>query len=133
MAWGNQWIYKVDGVEINDKTNFYCQIPELSNDPEVAIVTAEVAGDYPVVVRTQPQAGRWTFNIAMKNVTDAQFDTKLATLKAAFTKGARHQLTVQARGMDAPKSTYFWVEGMMVDFRARLVSVRTLVPRPVLS
>jgi hypothetical protein len=139
MAWAGQWSYKVGpigaaGTEINDRSTFYCVIPELDNLVEMDTILAEITGDYPVFIRSQQRPSRLTFNIAMgRGTTDALWQTRLATLKGLFPQGVLTQLTVQARGMSSAKTMKFVAEGMLTDFRARIVSVRAVAPKPVLE
>jgi hypothetical protein len=134
LAWNEEWLYEIDGVSINDHQSFFCMVPELDNMAEQDLILAPLAGDYPVFIRAQPREGRLTFNIAAgKGCTAVLWQTRLATLRTLFAQGVRHQLVVKARGMATTKSVYFYAEGMMTDYRTRIVSVRAIAPRPVLS
>ena len=128
MVWTGQWSYKVDGTEINDRVNQFCQIPELSNRPERTLRWAQVDGDYPVVVAQQPEAGRITFLIAMRAISDSDFDTRIRALDRLFGDGS-HTLIVQARGMAVERALVFWVESTMVDYKQRLFAATASVPR----
>ena len=132
MPWLEQWSYKIDGTEINDRTTLFTQIPELSNVFEQDIILAQIDGDYPVYIRTQPTEGRISFLINIAYSSPASFDTTLTSLKALFTQ-VPHTLTVQARGMSTTKTLTFIPQGMMVDYKQRLVTVSAVVPKPVLT
>jgi hypothetical protein len=135
LAWNGQWSTKVDGTEINDRDKWWvAAIPELENMAEQDVIMADVAGDYPVFIRSQPRAGPITINIAMaKGCTEPVWQTRLEDLKALFAQGVKHVLTVQVRGMAATKTLKFITVGMTADYRQRIVSVRTISNKPVLE
>jgi hypothetical protein len=134
MPWAEQWSYLVDGTNVNDHINYVCQIPEIDNMQNQDVILAQIAGDHPVFIRSQPAEGRLTFNVALKGAgPPATYRTRMDALAALFAQGTRHTLTVQARGMGAAKTLRFYVEGTMVDYTRRLLSVRAVAPKPVLE
>lgn len=132
MAWAEQWSYKVDGHEVNDKSNFISSIPELDTGSDHDIVLFTIAGDYPIFVRAQPTDATMNLLIQMTQCSWATFQTRLTTLKGWLTPG-RHTLTVQARGMTAAKSMTIIVKGMSIEAKGRRVAVTLIVPKPVLA
>lgn len=132
MVWSEQWSYKIDGTEVNDRTNFFVVVPELDHDFEQEAIMVSVQGDYPSFIRNQPKEGAYTFIVSMTNCTWATYQTRLATLKAIFSNGI-HTFTVQARGMASAKSVTLVVQGITVQAKERVVTVRTIAPKPVFA
>ena len=128
------WSYKIDGNEINDNVQFHVTgLPELDDEPDDEVILAKLAGDHPVFIRTQPVDTVYTLLIAMMPpVSNATYQTRLALLKSWFTAGVPHTLTVEARGMDEPKSVVVIRRGITVNFKLRLVAIQLVVPKPVL-
>lgn len=135
MVWSEQWSIKIDGNELNSVRtggNFLAEIPQLENMPDYDPVIVPMDGAYPAFIRLQPRESAWALNIAMKPCDWATWQTQLQSLKAVLTAGV-HTLTVQVRGMPSPVSTTVVVRGMMVEPKARVLSVQLLVPKPVLA
>lgn len=133
MAWTEQWSYKIDnGTELNDKTTYVCQVPELDTVFEQEAITVAVDGEYPSFIRMQPREGAYTFIINMSACNWITYRTRITALKAIFTPGL-HTFTAQARGMANPLSVPVVVKGMVVDAKIRQVVVSTLAPRPILE
>jgi hypothetical protein len=130
---GRKWSVKIDGWEMNDGVNYYVDVPEASNLFERQVVMAQIDGDYPVMVRVQPQAARMTLLVAMgQGTTDALFDARIAELQTKL-GGGLHTLTLQLRGMPVPKSVQVVAESILPSFTQRLATVQLLAPRPVLE
>ena len=134
MAWNEQWTYVVDGTNLNDHVNTVCEIPEIDNVFGHDVILAQIAGDHPVFIRSQPGEGRLTINVALKGAgLNSTYRTRIDSLRTLLSQGVRHTLTVQVRGMSGSKSLKFYVEGSMVDYKRRLLSVRCVAPKPVLE
>lgn len=130
--WSEQWSLKVDGHELNDRTNFLVEIPELDDQSADDIVLVTIAGDYPIYVRSQPTDATWNLLIQMTPCNWATYQTRLATLRSYLSSG-RHTITVQRRGMAAAKSATVIVKGWAIDAKSRKVAVTLVVPKPVLA
>ena|ERR1035437_4271428 len=132
MVWNEQWSIKVDGNQINDKTNFWTTIPEIDDLITFDVVTVAIPNDYPVYIRTQPLSASLTFNISMTPCTWAVYRSRLEWLQTVFAPGP-HTLLIQVRGMSDPKSLVFIAKQLTVaDAKARAVSVQAVVPKPIL-
>jgi hypothetical protein len=139
MAWQGVWSYKVDGVELNDGVKFIAMVPEVDNVTPQQVVLAPRDGDYPVFIRSQPQAGNFTILIAVKsaamgmNAGNPEWQARIAELKTLFSPDQYHTLSVKVRGMSNYKSVKFVVESMQADFRSKTVVVSTVAPNPTLT
>jgi hypothetical protein len=132
MAWSAQWSLKIDGSQLNDKSNYYAEIPELDTGSDHDIILVNIAGDYPLFVRAQPMDATMNLLIQMTPCNWATYRTRLATLQALLTPG-RHTLEVQVRGMTAAKTMMVVVKGMAIEAKTRKVAVTLIVPKPVLA
>lgn len=130
-VWGSEWSIRIDGVEINDRVNYWAQIPEISNLFEQDAVLAPVDGDYPVLVRMQPKEGVYTCMI-WAGGEPADFETKRLALFTLLTPVA-HTLSVKVRGMADYKSTQVVPKNVIVSYTERMLSAALLAPKPVLS
>jgi hypothetical protein len=131
MVWAEQWSYKIDGVEINDKVNFLVNVPDLENafglvDP----VMVQIPGDYPVFIRTQPRDATINIQINMTSCSWAVFYSRLTGLRALLSPGP-HTLTAQVRGMPDEKSLTIIVIGFDTAPKMRAVNVQAVIPAPV--
>lgn len=138
MVWANIWSYDVDGTELNDASLspnglYVCMVPEIQNSAPRTVILQERDGDTPVFIRSQVQAGSYTFLIAMKDASVSDWDTRFAALQTLFDLSSYHTLTVKVRGMPEPKSVQFIVENLQADFKTRTVVVSTVAPNPVLT
>lgn len=131
MAWTGVWSYRVDGTELNDNVDFVCFVPEIHNVQPRQVMLADRDGDFPVFIRSQPQAGSYTFLIAMKGADTAElWWSRYETLKALFDPTTYHTLSVQARGMTERQEVTFIVESMQPDFKTRTVVASAVAPNP---
>lgn len=130
MVWDGVWSYDVDGTELNDHVNYVCMVPELQSLQPRSIIMADIDGDYPVFIRSQPQSGSLTILIAMKNASIQDWDTRLTALHALFDQTTYHTLTVKVRGMPEKKQVRFLVENLQPDFKSRTVVVSATAPNP---
>lgn len=135
MAWNEEWTYVVDGLNVNDLALYSCAIPELDNLMQRDIILAQIAGDWPAYIRSQPVEGRFTFNIALLGAGSSPvYRARIDNLRdVVFKQGPYHTLVVKARGMAATRSMDFLVEGGMADYTRRICSFRALAPKPVLE
>lgn len=131
MSWAEQWSYKIDGTEVNDRTNFFTQVPELENTPQMDVILKTVDGDYPSFIRVQPKEMGYTFIIAMTPCTWATYQSRLQTLKTIFTPGT-HTFTVQARGQASPTSVTIVATGSLsIMPKERIITISVIAPKPV--
>lgn len=131
MSWNEQWSIKIDGVELNDITTYFTEIPEIENIPEDDVVTVPIDGRAPAYIRNQPVEAHYTILIASRPCTWEMWSTRITSLKALLTRGS-HTLTVQVRGMAAAASTTVVIKGMMIEAKNRRVAVSLVAMTPIL-
>lgn len=134
------WTYTLGALDLNDFTNWIVvQLPELDDMPVQEPVLVEMAGDYPAFIRQQPQSGTFTLNLVAIELSGSgrpiscrpeTWQTRMDALRAELTPGFK-TLTVQARGMAAPKSVQVIYSGMGTNYKLRLVSLDLVAPKPV--
>lgn len=146
MASPKGWVYKLDGVDLNDWENFMVEsLPEVENGPSFERRMVEMADDFPVAVGSTPLDARWTLNLyAVEQhpagaefnpvlvISDATWQSRLAALDAVLTRGA-HTLTLKVRGMTVERSVAVWYESKGINYRERRISITMGVPKPVLQ
>lgn len=129
---GPIWSIKVDGNELNNTAlGRLAAVPEVDVDPDMDLILAPVDGDYPAVVRLQPREGRYTILVQRGGISNADWQTELAFLRGICTVG-KHVLTLQVRGMSAPKSVTIWITGRAAEFTLRRFVATATAAKPVL-
>lgn len=122
----------MDGTELFDPTaGRFTQVPEVDNDPEMDAILAPVDGDYPAMIRLQPREGRYTILVQKRGCTPADWQTELSFLRGVCTVG-KHVLTLQVRGMAAPKTVTIWITGRAAEFTLRRFVATATAAKPVL-
>lgn len=136
MAWSEQWSIKVveaGNVELNDGVTMWTECPQATQDPEVEPILGEIEGDYPVLVRTQPREGQYTFLVAFGPCSPTAYWTRLSALKGYFPTGTLRTVSFQVRGMPSALSVKVARLSVYEDFGSRLATVQCIAPRPVLA
>ena len=132
------WIYQIDGVDLNDRTNFVtADLPEVDNATPLDSILADLSGDAPVFIRSQPTSGPITINFHATQViggatyicSEAQWPARIAVVKALCGPGL-HTISTNARGRSSAVSVLAAFRGMAVVWKTRAISLDFIAPEP---
>lgn len=133
MVWAEDWSYLVNGHQLNDRTKYFTQIPEIDNTPDYTMVTVPIDGTYPSLIRADPTSGTWSILIQMVPCDWATYQTQLGELRGWLPIGVPATLAVQIRGMGASLSALIVPKNLITVAKNRSVAITCHVPIPVLA
>lgn len=133
MTTSSFWSHKIDGTELNDYTNYACEVPEADHYFGPEALLTDMQARTPVFNRQQPVAGKYTFLITVIASSDASYRTKLAALKALFAPGSHTYSQTPPGASSAVTATVYADGGLTVEDEFGRCTARVVAPNPTFS
>lgn len=128
------WDHSVDGVDLNDFEAFATSVPEVQNRFGGQVQLTDMQARTPVFDRQQPVAGRYTFLIRVIAQSEADYQARMAILRALVGPGA-HSWTWKAPGEGSSHTVSIYFDSGLVtdDSGYGPVTVKAVAPDPLFA
>lgn len=127
------WAHSIDGVDINDFEAYATSVPEVQSRFGAQVLLTDMQGRTPVFNRQQPVAGRYTFLINVIAQSDADYEARLAVLRALVGPGI-HTWTWTPPGGTPHTALIYFETGLVTDDTGYgPVTAKAIAPDPVFA